>query len=120
MPWTRVSACFRNWRTSLNPDGLQGGSAWESSYWSGAECTQHLYYAYPADTELSRLRAGVYAADNLALSAVATVKVYDGPVFSSDGGVCFSTAYNGRNGELLTLDRRMDVLAMPLVVETAL
>lgn len=104
---------------SLDPDGHYGASAYESPYYADAACSQQLRFGYPLGVDFSRLRVALYSESN-ALTAISTVKVYEGPVYHFSDELCVSSMTDGTEGELLTLDRRIEASDMPLVVETTL
>jgi hypothetical protein len=99
----------------LSPEAFQIGS------WADAACTERLYYDAPSGVDPSALRVGLYegrAGDQLV--AVSTVRVYDGPIYTSFDGICTVQTEPGPDAVLLTLDRRTEASAMPLVFETTL
>ncbi|HEY3253358.1 MAG TPA: hypothetical protein VGJ91_05400 [Polyangiaceae bacterium] len=96
--------------TSLQP------TTYESGYFEDAACKQRLYYGYPDNAELSTLRV-ILRTDRGVLSAISTVKPYDGPVYVDSNGVCAGAV---ANRVLVALDQRTEVADLPLVVETVL
>jgi hypothetical protein len=89
--------------------------AYESGYWSDAACTQRLRYD-PSGAEPSHLRVALRAEGSL-LSAVSTVKTYDGPVFAITNGACVASF---AVGPVFALDERIDASTLPQVFETSL
>jgi hypothetical protein len=91
--------------------------AYESDRWSDAACTERLYYSDWPGTDFAKLRAPVVASDG-SLAAVATVKAYEGPVYTVDAGGCVPMQYVPDS--LVQLDQRVDISTMPEVFETTL
>jgi hypothetical protein len=91
-------------------------SALESGRWADAACTERLYTGYPMGVDPASLRVGLHA-DNAALTAVSTLKAYEGPVYAFENGVCVAEP---ADGSLLRLDRRTDASALPEVFEATL
>lgn len=90
--------------------------AYQSDHWSDAACTQRLYYSDYPGLDLTRLHAPVRANDG-SLAAIATVKAYDGPVYTIDSGSCI---LKPTGDPVVQLDQRVDISAFPEVFETTL
>src|SRR6478736_58885 len=90
--------------------------AYQSDRWSDAACTQRLYYSDYPGTDFTMLHAPVRASDG-SLTAVATVKGYDGPTYAIDSDGCVPRE---SGATLVQLDQRIDISAMPEVFETTL
>jgi len=91
-------------------------AAYESGAWADEACTQRLYYGAALGVDLPTPRTAFHAQDGR-LAALFTVKVYDGPAYGIDNGVC---APNASVADLLQLDQRLDISSLPQVVETTL
>jgi hypothetical protein len=100
---------------SLRCASLAAG-AYESGNWADAACTERLYVGYPPGAEPSSLRVALRSTSD-ALTAVSTVKIYEGPVYTFNRGECVASA--AQDG-LLALDRRIEISALPEVFETTL
>lgn len=88
--------------------------AYESFNWADAACTERLYYGRPSGADPSLQRPVL---DGSKLTAVSTFKLYEGPVYVQNTDGCIATV---PTDELLALDQRGDVSALPLVLETTL